>query len=101
MPKIELTCRFKDKLSEEEQETLKIDRLVNGEDYGDDFKFIYSPLVFEMNDVKLFNSVDKQHTFIHLTDDESFVAKLDYESFKKIYSTIMATQILSLDNFHL
>lgn len=50
-----------------------------------DDKYEYSPLSFDLKDVKMSNSADDEHTYLRFYGGEQFVIKCDYETFKNMY----------------
>lgn len=98
---VDFLCRFlkpvdKEKL-EEFEEYAKAQKLILGEDFnfdaerneylGDDL-YEYSPISFDLKDVKLFNGADDIHTSIRFYGNDAFIIKCDYEKFREIYQSL-------------
>jgi hypothetical protein len=100
--KIQLDCRYKTKLTSEQKEDARIKRMVNG--YDDDeeveqYNYIYGKIVFDINDVKMFNEVDEDHICIRLYDGDSVTVKIDYINFCQIFSTLTGCAIRDVNDF--
>lgn len=110
---VDFLCRFTKppsrEVTEEIEEYLKDQKIIYGEDFNINFerdkliseridKYEYSPLSFDLKDIKLYNAADEIHTSVRFYGGESFVIKCDYDKFKNIYQFFTGKLVHSFTN---
>lgn len=70
--------------------------------FGYDEDFIYKPISFDTsrNNIKSFNEVDPDHTFVKTYSMDGYIIKLQYDDFKRIFGFVNGNlQIPSFNDF--
>jgi hypothetical protein len=99
MPKLEVSCRYKRELTEEEKAVVETEKLIQGEHYNPESKFTYAKLTFELLDVKSFNEVDQDHICVTFHGGGVAVIKLCYSKFKNIYCMLTGQLVTTETDF--
>lgn len=104
---IELLCRFNvdpdDATMDEINEKLNTEELIQGDRFNKNKEYLklvkqhklydYTPLTFNLRDVRFINPVDNEHTTLRFFDGSMYTFKINYTNFKTIYQTLLATMI--------
>jgi hypothetical protein len=99
MPKIEVDCRYKRELTNNERLEAETERIIKGEDYNPAAKYGYIKFSFDLLDVKNFNVADEKHTCVHFYDGDSAVIMLNYLKFKQMYCFLTGQGIIAEEDF--
>lgn len=105
---IEFLARFPKmkeiELSEDEEQSRMVDRLVSGEpmdgrgkEYEIDFE--YAPITVAMEDIVRYYEYDKNHTTIKFFDGDAFVVKYKYKFFKILREHVTGNFIQKAEDF--
>lgn len=105
---IEITARFKKSKTEveieEEKETIKVNKLIYGDDYSvppSKEKYDYELTSIDIKDIRIFNPVDEEHTCIRTFFGDTWVCKAPYEKFKAFYEKVTKQTVLSYESFQI
>lgn len=106
---VEFYGRYKKEKTKEELERLKEDEKLKellGRDIdfeqGDE-EYMYKPITFDCSkfNVKSFNDVDGEHTFVKTYTTDGYILKVNYQEFKHIYAAVngLVQKIPSCNDF--
>lgn len=106
---VEFYGRYKKEKTKEEIERLteneKLKELLGKDiafEEGDD-EFMYKPVTLDCSkfNIKSFNDVDGEHTFVKTYTTDGYIFKIKYDEFKKIYAAVngLVQKIPSCNDF--
>lgn len=97
----------KKEMSKADREDFNIQKLLPNfdedqwfEEHKDEREYDYVPVTIDVRDACPFSMHDKEHTHIFLKGGLSFIAKIKYDSFQAIRSTMIGSSIRFVDDFH-
>lgn len=100
MKLFEFTARWVERITDpEELEELRNQQIVNGDEDDEETsytKYVYGPLVIDIERILSFNKVDDSITLITMDYDEAYPIQLPYETFRQLYQDSTGCRIATI-----